>query len=217
MGGNLSTTAEVIFIGPEQMRPIIESSPFFTRMSRLDLIARKAPNARAYKMRYAAAIGEFTEEEKKRVSMALAAGPRYVTYNGMSIDLGRVARVAKLADGTENDWPHTLGNTICITSEALKAKTLPSIMLHERVHVWQRANPGAMRALLQGYIRVHRPARAINNPDIDDYAYMQAGVVAILSYRNDNPSGMGDSHHTNGSDHPYEVMATRIGARLSGT
>jgi hypothetical protein len=212
MGSSRSREPGISIQFTTDIHGIVMSSPFFGRMSAMDLRARGAAGKDHYRRAYLAAVVPFTEEEKRAVMTALRGQPSVVSYAGATVDLGHVVRVVKLAAGTENNWPHTLGDVICLPAPVLGSPDLGRVLLHERVHVWQRANTLAMGRIIvsQGYVAAVVPPRAVNNPDTDGKAYALAGVVPLLSYKVDTPRSMQDSFHANGGDHPYEMMASRI-------
>jgi hypothetical protein len=114
-----------------------------------------------------------------------------------------VWRVALLREGrVEGGWPHTHGRTVCLPLSYFRAgdRERLRVLLHERVHVLQRADPGAMAAWARdrGYaegtpladlpddVDIRRRIRA--NPDLDGRAYGR-----VQAYSSDRPVALSDS------------------------
>ncbi len=93
-------------------------------------------------------------------------------------------RVAVLSDRAEGGWPHTHGDVICLPASMVRGKggrARVHTLVHERVHVFQRAHPDAVAHLVQGEWRMRpRPLSLIvpsvarrrrSNPDLDGSLY----------------------------------------------
>jgi len=144
----------------------------------------------------------------------------------VDINLSRLADVQWVfaKSGYEEGLPHTRGNIIFLSDDTLKQSDarLKSILLHEKVHVYQRANRGEMERVIKnaGYVRVSQRLgsnRARNNPDIDEYIYQGPdGKMQVCRYTSDAPSSIRDVLCNPMEDHPYETMAYDVSSLILG-
>jgi hypothetical protein len=152
----------------------------------------------------------------------------------------RPMRVAVLRDSAENGWPHTHGAMVCLPlghfrhADGRRVETL----IHELVHVHQRADPaGVSRHLAsRGYVRTDEQpppevaARSRKNPDLAHvWRRLDDDTTAVTLYL-DEGSGSADMARTRVAafdrdwqevdteggrgEHPYEEMAYEIAAAL---
>jgi hypothetical protein len=124
----------------------------------------------------------------------------------------------------EEGLPHTRENIIFLSNDTLKHsdRRLKSILLHEKVHVYQRANRGEVARVIAdaGYARVSQRSgvkRARGNPDVDDYIYQGPdGKLHVCEYTSDTPTSIRDVLCTPMKEHPYETMAYDISELILG-
>jgi hypothetical protein len=105
-------------------------------------------------------------------------------------------RIAVLDDRAEGGWPHTHGGVVCLPASMVQRQTektlLVRTLVHERVHVYQRADPAGVARLVQGEwgLRPVPRDRAIvdegtssrrrSNPDLDGNVYVRPGTGSIV-------------------------------------
>lgn len=105
-------------------------------------------------------------------------------------------RVVLLDDRAEGGWPHTHGDIICLPLRVAKDHDhdkLVSVLIHERVHVLQRARPVECRAFYESAwnlaaIPTASLDRAIldrrrSNPDLDGFVYGPGGSRGAFMVR----------------------------------
>jgi hypothetical protein len=181
-------------------------------MSDVDLKVRGASTVADYRDKYIANCIEFNEGEKAELKYLI----RTLSLDWKYQPSGW--RIVKLANGTENNWPHTLGNVICLPATFFDRPDKRIVLRHEAIHVWQRANRVQMVQWIKehGWKPVARPAGMVNNPDIDEYAYERNGTLSILSYLPDATT-MKDTvlkthygQNEGNTDHPYEEYAKQM-------
>jgi hypothetical protein len=148
-----------------------------------------------------------------------------------------------LEDRAEGGMPHTHGGVICFPHErtlrSLSSPRFVQTLVHERIHVLQRAFPRIARNLVYERLGL-RPAlrrrdlepflraRWRSNPDLDDFVYSD-GVLAVFASHT-NPASLGDVvlidlfergmpevHGARGanvarSEHPFETIAYLLAA-----
>ncbi len=208
--------SDVTFVDKNYMHIIIHNSPFFKRMSPIDLKVRNVTNPQQYMINYYTGLSHFTPSEKQQIHELVSQMPIYVFYADSPIYLEKEWKFAKSSN--ENNWPHTLGDVIMLPIDFFQRPDQRRVLLHEAMHVWQRKHPNTMQTILkkQGYIRVPWPVTTCNNPDIDDWAYQKGDNLSIMAYKA-NPVTQADCQLTvfsgnqaSPTDHPYENMAVWI-------
>jgi hypothetical protein len=203
---------DVEFVKRPAMERVVNADPYFDRMSDVDLKVRGATSIADYRRKYIAGCVEFNESEKAELKYLIRT---------LSLDwkyLPSKWRIVKLSNGIENNWPHTLGNVICLPGTFFDRPDKRIVLRHEAIHVWQRANRPYMERWIkeQGWKPVARPLGMVNNPDIDEFAYERNGTLSILSYLPDAAT-MKDTvlkthygTHVDNTDHPYEEYAKQM-------
>jgi hypothetical protein len=193
---------------------------YHANMSREDLVARNfgVPiDRKGYTRSVAEVCADFTPEERRALMVAARKadarirkipGPPEINRNKL-VEIPWI--FAKTRGNTcENGFPHTRRDFIFVTPEVIANKDLTDVLIHEKVHVYQRKNPAAARNLARrmGYVpwrRKERTDRIRSNPDEDDWLYKTLdGRLAALSFANDRPENLLD---VKGLQHPYEVQA----------
>jgi hypothetical protein len=170
----------------------------------------------------------------------VAAATAILSRHAPALIPPRPMRVAVLRDSAENGWPHTHGAVVCLPlghfrhADGRRVETL----IHELVHVHQRADPaGVSRHLAsRGYVRTDEQpppevaARSRKNPDLAHvWRRLDDDTTAVTLYL-DEGSGSADMARTRvaafdrdwqevvteggRSEHPYEEMAYEIAAAL---
>jgi hypothetical protein len=150
-------------------------------------------------------------------------------------------KVAVLRNEAENSWPHTHGDVVCLPlshferDDANRVETL----IHELIHVYQRADPEGTRRLLErrGYeladdrVPDFVAYGARKNPDLAHiWRRRSDGTTAVTLFTTTRPADMGRTRlaiYDNAwreveqagwvHEHPYEEMAYQDAARLAST
>ncbi len=147
--------------------------------------------------------------------------------------------VCILDQGVENGFPHTLGSIIFLPTTFFQQDSKRGIttLLHEKLHVYQRAFPSRCQKLYTKYWGYHPvPKNRTNiqhydlrrsNPDIDDTMYMKDDLICLQVYNSLHPSSLTDSRvqcFNDGVDfpitklvyeHPNEAMAYIVSELLT--
>lgn len=146
-------------------------------------------------------------------------------YNIIGFDGNKAANI-KWKIGIINDplyesgLPHTRNDTIIIPNKLLKDNRLMSVLLHEKIHVYQKLYPNDINKYLvnNNFIKSRKKTNNIRaNPDIDNYIYKHNGIEMYCQYNN-NPSSILDVKYYPKNDikneHPFEYMAYTIESEL---
>lgn len=200
-----------------------DEDAYVQRMSKYDLIARKADSYTEYLKRIAIAAHEATQWETRRINEATAEVDRFLstsTSRHIPATLRTVPWKIAIVRGKEYEggYPHTRGDTIIIPNSLITSSEFSKTLLHEKVHLYQRAHPQEMDAWIRarGFkrwkTRVSEPlSRA--NPDLDAWIYIDPTTQKpmVATYNSEKPSSISDIKLTNFSfEHPYELMAYEI-------
>lgn len=121
----------------------------------------------------------------------------------------------------ENGFPHTRHDIIFLFTHslALPSEELWKLLLHEKVHVYQRVYRSEYNSglLHMGYTvacpRRFCAKRSRSNPDLDEYVYKNPqGQLLLAYYPTDYPSSIGDVSYASSSrvEHPNEEIAYHI-------
>lgn len=177
------------------------SRAYFAGFNAPDRAARKCGSSNACSAAY---VGRLVTSPPSDVVKALHAD----ASKAMSkYRRGPPIKVAVLQRGTEDGWPHTHGDVVCLPldhfdkSDTHRVETL----IHEMIHVEQRERPSETRRIVEkvwGYrpIRdadvpdwVRRSMRS--NPDLDGklYASPVDGLVRATLFNKDTPANLSDS------------------------
>lgn len=232
------TSKLVKFMTADETRNFLASDAdgYFSTFSTWDLIARKAIHDMSYRKRSASAAVDFNAYQKALIMDSVVDADTFLiqlaSSNGSacnskfaaSIDFEKVAEipwVVALTNGTkyEDGLPHTRANIIFLsTSVFYQPDRITRILVHEKIHLYQRMYPEHMMQILNnnGYTRWKNRTgvpRIRANPDVDPYIYIDSTTESpmLAVYSSDKPSSINDIviEHT-GHEHPYEKMAYEI-------
>lgn len=195
-----------------------------------DLYARRTKTPEEYIERAAAAAIDFSPDEKERYKKATADADAVFMRLGHEIIAAMQWKLALTrGDAYEAGMPHTRMDTIFLASKGVKDgidgivsgggahAQLVETLVHEKLHLFQRANPDKMIHLLAraGYtrwkLRAHEP-RIRANPDLDPYIYIDPATEKPMAayYTSDTPYSISDIDVSPRDEHPFERMAYEL-------
>ena len=212
------------------------SAGYFASLTSADLYARgQCPTREACHSRYVDAVqSNVTLSQRMKLIRWTRRADACARRGGMWTLAKMRWNVCILDASAENGYPHTLGSIIFLPTTCFSEWKQPAaitVLLHEKLHVFQRAYPDRCQRLYTHYWG-YRPAspqlrRSIHlrrsNPDIDDRMYHQGegGPVCSQVYNSDHPSSLADSHilcnydHDDAYEHPNEAMAYVVSEMLA--
>lgn len=230
-------------MSPQQTAQFLleDRDKYAASLSRADLSARRASSAEAYKAAAArAAMNALpSRRDLERVvrgaedADAFFASRLKRDYDGIDgADLAALPWVIAFTKGSayEDGLPHTRGDIIFLSLDHLpqSSDALAATLVHEKVHVYQRAHGEVMRKWLQlrGYeaTRERTASAALphyrSNPDTNGWSYRQChagragspracGKEMGAPYSSERPARITDVvvGSDGPSEHPYEKMA----------
>jgi len=112
--------------------------------------------------------------------------------------------------------PLTRADIIFLTDKVVAQyplKELAQILVHEKVHVWERKYPEEMQGWLERhqFVRMYREVDDVMlrlNPDTDGWVYMDKyQKVRGIKFRSATPRDLHDVDYDQKLEHPYEVLA----------
>jgi hypothetical protein len=204
---------------PSVLRKSCES--YFRGFNRFDAAARGCDRARGPTScidAYLSALRRPTDADQLRMTEAVAVAdaallrhfPPATGNAGNAGDAGAAARtpwrIALLDDRAESGFPHTHGDVICMPLSsadpaAWDDRRLAKTLVHERVHVVQRADPArffdAIAAASSGRVAIASlpsdsdvARRRRSNPDLDAFLYVDAatGLPYAMLFDDDEKS-----------------------------
>lgn len=200
-----------------------DDDTYIESLSPADLYARKVSSVKEYKEKSVKNVLEFDENSKNILDKATILADTYFNkLNNAYIDTARINKIVwKFAlTSNEENLPHTRSDIIFLSPYVLKnkEKALVSILIHEKVHIYQKMYIEEFQNMLlqNGYKQVKKRKeypliRA--NPDLDEFVYSDKnGKLMLTLYKNNRPKGITDvetnNHH---HEHPFEEIAYKIG------
>lgn len=200
-----------------------DDDKYIESLSPADLYARKVSSRSEYKKKSVKNTLDFDENSKNILDKATILADKYFNkLNNIYIDNERINKITWKFSLTSNEenLPHTRSDIIFLSPSVLKnkEKALVSILIHEKVHIYQKMYIEEFQSMLlqNGYKQVKKRKeypliRA--NPDLDEYVYSdQNGKLMLTLYKNNRPKGITDVETNNNQhEHPFEEIAYQIG------
>ena len=207
-----------------------DTDGYVQSLTTADLIARNVKTIRAYRASIVEAAGttKLTPEDTQRIILAAQLADAYFRDKVREIDGKVVAAmpwkiVVIDGDAYEEGLPHTRADIVFMSLQRIRtssADELVGTLIHEKIHVYQRAHPAEMEEWLNQneYTKASRVSdrapnsRIRSNPDIGGYYFQQSGPAI---YKSSTPDGITDVHNGGAAEHPYEQMAYKIAGAYS--
>ena len=115
--------------------------------------------------------------------------------------------------------PLTRADIIFLTDKTVAntdVKRLAQILVHEKVHIWERKYPEEIAGWIErhNFRKSHRQADeplARSNPDIDEWVYVDAQQrPRVTLFNSTKPRDLHDVQYSQELEHPYEVLAYTV-------
>jgi len=217
-----------IFLNKNELLYILETNidNYYDTFTPKDLSARKVENINQYITKIEESVSEFTTDQKKilekciKIVFKILNKINFEYFNGEKANEIPWKIGCIKGDGYEAGLPHTRNDVIILNKNSVNntnLNNLISVLIHEKVHVYQKMYPEDVKKYLQkfNFKRIEpRPENVRANPDIDKWIYKDNLKVYKAIYNN-NPSSVGDvkyssNHDGQKSEHPFEKMAIEI-------
>lgn len=208
-GFSNSNSSQISFVTKQEFEEKIRmSAKYFSNLTQLDLIARGATTQQEYIKAYYNAYRDFTDSEKKRLETLVTLANGILDSKTYRRFRAIPWKFVKVDNALENGYPHTLYDTIIVTSELLQGadNTVIKTLLHEKVHIFQRFHPIIVRELLRDLAWVPLTPTTLetvkptlynmrSNPDLDNliYVFGDDKLVVFQVYTSDQPKSLQES------------------------
>jgi hypothetical protein len=218
----------------DTIKYFIEDTDNYVRdLSDADIIALKSSSKKDYINKIVSDVRDFTPKEKELLIRSCKEADNFLyKYRKIpEINAKKIASMEWVLSKTNGEWyeqgyPHTRENIIFITDEVISHSELTRIMIHEKVHVFERLYPEEIEEWIDinGYekhslLKYYPLARS--NPDVNGIVYKsKEGCLTLAQFKNKNPTGIDDATYPCGRDwkheHPYETLAYTIDYDYAG-
>ena len=206
---------------------------YVKNLTDLDLIALKSTSHDDYINKIITDAADFSQSDKKKLIRACGeADDFFRKYKGISeVNFKKLANMNWIISKTNGKWyeagyPHTRENIIFITQDVINHRDIVRIMIHEKIHVFERLYPEDIENWMksQGY----KPYKLLSdyplarsNPDVNGIVYLDKnGNETLAQFKNKNPSGIDDAVYPGNKDwkfeHPYETLAYLVDYAYAG-
>ena len=218
---------KVTFYSKQAAQDLFKTDPdsYFENLTELDKKAMNVKDTDDAIQKMVNACMEFSTSDKIRLLKFTAEGDRFLRQLKLPyVDTKKIANmdwnlVLTRDTANEEGMPHTKGDVIYLSTIVLDmpTKELIKTLIHEKVHVYERANPKLMKEWMKykGYKLNRRQSEikeARSNPDVDGWTYISPeGKETVVLYRHSNPKTIEEANYPRyddpSSEHPYEDLA----------
>lgn len=227
------TTVDIQYVDEEYFVRTVMASPYFHEMNNIDLEVRSSPSMQSYQQKYVQGRDEFRMEERNILAMLIEEVDTLLTP--FSHFRNMPWKLAKVSKQLEQGYPHTIGDIIILSDDFfdIPYSRQKSILIHEKVHVYQRLYPDTIASLYEqwGFQRVSMIPQDVlkrrrNNPDLQGWYQYKNKIVAQLYDKNakmlsdSKPCMLEENVCTSPKDympsyigqleHPNEIMASMV-------
>lgn len=214
------------FVSKDYINNIIDNSQYFIRMNPINLKIRNSISIEDYIKKYKDNIQDFSNKEKNLLIQLCKSVNKYIRFYKKINNIPW--KFTKQNTIIENGFHHTLGSCIILSNDFFKLsqKQQVIILLHEKIHVYQRYYPIETELLLKelNFKIVNKFENipfARNNPDINNFVYSYNNIE-LVQLLNESSVNLNDSYIENSLEklnlpliikqyeHPFEIMGTLI-------
>lgn len=205
-----------------------DTDNYYKRFTKLDLKVRNINSVDEYKDKLINIYYNYdTSEYNKLLYSINKINNIFKNYNTVGFDGNKAStiiwKIGIINDNTyENGLPHTRGDVIIISKNLLNSYRLETILLHEKIHVYQKLYPDDIQEYFSHNNFTKSRLKTDNvraNPDIDEYIYKNSSKQEMLCLYNENANSVSDVvYYPNNkieNEHPLEYMAYTIEAELN--
>ena len=205
-----------------------DSDNYYKRFTKLDLQVRNVNSVSEYKKKIKNIhYSNNSSDYIKILNIINKINNIFKNYNIIGFD-GNKASNIKWKIGIINNnvyeygLPHTRNDIIIISEKVLNDNRLLNILLHEKIHIYQKLYRNDIEKYLKNNNFKKSKIKTDNiraNPDIDEYIYKNANNEDMLCVYNQNPKSILDvTYYPNNNlnnEHPLEYMAYTIEYNLT--
>jgi hypothetical protein len=212
---------------------IAAASAFIASLSAADLSARGYADHASYRAAMRASLlSRMDPDDFNKLDVAVQhAGASLAKYRRIGALPWSIAVVGHRTHAVEGGWPHTHGGLVVLPLRVLRDMSVVSLvetLVHEKVHVYQRAYPAETHVLLMERWGLQcmgrrRGDELRSNPDINGFVYGVGACVCAQVYASSQPRALWQSRirctaekppgiaaEVLGYEHPFEAMAYMV-------
>jgi hypothetical protein len=203
-------------------------------MTDLDIKALKSSSKQDYLLKSISDASDFTNREKRILTRACGEADDF--FNSFdkipNVNFKKIADIKWVLSKTNGEWyeqnyPHTRLDMIFISPNVINHYEVVRILVHEKMHVFERLYPNEMRVWreAEGYKPYKKfseyPMRR-SNPDLDGTVYLDKyGNETLVQFTTTNPSSIDDKVTYPGGktwkeEHPNETLAYMVDYAYAG-
>lgn len=196
---------------------------YYEEFSKLDYKVRNINNISEYYQKIKNSCIDINNNQRKILNKAIFnANQKIKKYNTIGFDglkASKIPWIIGLVRGKEYEegFPHTRLNIIILPVQLLNNSSLISILIHEKIHIYQKLyiNDIAKYLVINNFTKFANKNKNIRaNPDIDNYIYINKNNEQLKCEYNNNPVSINDviyyPKNNNIYEHPFELMAYTI-------
>lgn len=165
----------------------LDKDEYIDKLRPMDLLNRNVETIEKYKERIKNSGVDFNRVQKEKLNKSVQeAQERLLIKDSKYIEneliVGMNWKIA-LTDGSyELGLPHTRSDIIFLTSDVINRKDLVDVLIHEKVHLYQRKYKERFQRVLKenGYTIVNKRKNRDDlrsNPDLDEFVYSKGGNI----------------------------------------
>lgn len=209
-------TNDIVFLtDPECL--LTNSDNFFTKLNRINLYARNCSSIQEYKERIKQGIYIPNIINKFRIRYHISMIKKKIkkmesTWVNINKFMSLPWRIVIFDTNYEARLPHTRLNVIALPKDILQSDRLAEVLLHEQLHVYQKAFPNEFNKFinLNFYtVGTQSPLWRVN-PDTNDIVYKNKNnKILSCRFNSSKPINLYDVYYSLGSprtEHPYELV-----------
>lgn len=218
----------MIFLTKREVSDILcNNTKYYRSFREGDMIARKIKSISDYHSIILQDSCEFSDQEKEILRESAKKADEILSRIEIPGFDGEKASKMRWKIGCisgiryEGGHPHTVGGSIIlfkdifkgVNTKKSKSKKIVQLLIHEKVHLYQRKYKKDMEIYLSHhhFVAISSRQNGRANPDLDDMVYYnkENGKIYESNYRRKRPKSVGDVKNKK-YEHPYEEMAYRI-------
>lgn len=219
----------MIFLTKREVSDLLcNNTKYYRSFREGDMIARKIKTIADYHSIILQDSCEFSDQEKEILRESAKKADEILSRIEIPGFEGEKASKMRWKIGCmsgrryEGGHPHTVKGSIILFKDIFKGvkgikdkqiKKIVQLLIHEKVHVYQRKYKKDMEAYLSHhhFVAISSRQNGRANPDLDDMVYynQKNGKIYESNYRRKRPKSVGDVKNKK-YEHPYEEMAYLI-------
>ena len=224
-----NSSNNIVFLNKNELSNYLinNSDGYYNSFSQKDMKVRNINSIDDYNVKIKNSVSEFNFQDKEKIINSIynfsnkLKNTNYPWFNGKKAFSGPWIFGCIKGNLYEGGLPHTRGNVIILQNNInyMSDIELKKLILHERIHVYQKLYPTDIEKYIQHY-QFHKINKRIENtnsranPDLNEWIYGDNENNKMIALYKNNPNSINDviiyPNNNSISEHPYEKMAYEI-------